>query len=651
MRRSPIALSLLALAFAGCSVESSDKVDDEGTSAGQEAALTDPGACPATRFIGPVGGSCGYHKTPRGIYNGTKLAPDTTMSSIRNQCVYEWKPYVAGDLPNATDIAVIPTTFDRDCNVVGALASPVGSSPEVLGPLHDAFVRAAGNAVLPRKITGGYGAPVRVAVVDSTPTKIDPLGKALKGTFDHGFAVGRVIRELTCPPDDGTKPNCVAQVANVLALPMTAVDVRDTVNGGYFGSQADLAKAIVTAVDGWSNRRRAIGSTEPSRLVINLSVGWDSLAAYDRSSTHPGQAWGAATVLASLNHAACKGALVVAAAGNRSGSTIESAGAMYPARWEFFPAPTEIQCRELEGTGYVPSPGTFPPAGVYAPLVYAVGGVDATDRPLVLSRPTGMPRLVAVGAEAVASVDSAGFTDNRTGTSMSTAVVTAAATAVWSYAPGLSPAQVMELVRKGATDLSVGAPLDVKTNVDFCLKGEVCGTRKRVTVAGAVAALCRDYPSICETAGSSLAKTVAPAYAGQSAKFAVSWSSIDPSLASVKSATNCEGPNCASPSASFYGSTTKPWVGPQPNSGGCDICAVNSWGGLFLILQDNWWNAGPAYLGVTTTNNASYSYTLTDLKQANAYQLSGYSGTINSAQLSFSPQPSFATMEQVMFVK
>lgn len=644
--RFPI-LSLLALTLVGCSIQNT--TEDDGETAGKAAALSDPGACPATRFIGPAALGCPTYKALNGQYKGTKLV-DSTVSAIASQCVLDFTPYPGKTFDPAVDPAAVPASFDRDCNVVGALGSPVGSSPTVLGPLHDSFISAAGGTTsFPRKITGGNPQSVRVAVVDSTPTKVDALGRAVKGTYDHGFAVGRVIRELTCPSDDPTRAVCVGQVANALALPLLEVDKRDAVNGGYFGAQSDLAKAIVLAVDGWTQRRALSPATEPNRLVINLSVGWDTDRGYERSLTHAGLSWGTQTVLNALKHASCKGALIIAAAGNRSGGPSESTGAMWPAQWESMAAPTRLECREFEGTG-LETVATFPPAGTYAPLVYAVGGVDATDRPLVLSRPSGMPRLVADGAEVVTKSGSI-YTDNLTGTSMSTAVVTAAAAAVWGYNPSLTPAEVMNIVRAGAIDLSEGAPVGVKTATDFCLKGQVCGPRTRVTVAGAVAAYCSMYPSACESGAVQKWKNaVKPAYGGQNPSWPGGWASIDSSLAAVNSASSCDAQSCTSPAAKYYGKITQPWVGPQPGKGGCDVCGITSFGGLFLILQDNWWNQ-PAYLGVQT-QTASYSYTVTPTQSATAYQLKGLDSSVTSAQLSFSPQSAtpYATMEQVMYM-
>lgn len=645
-------LPLLALVAVGCSVE---HFDEEGLTAGQSAAVIDDAACPATRFIGPTSGSCGYFKGPSGLYQGTKLF-DTSIPGLGTMCAYDWKPYVAGGLPTASDIAVVPPSYDRDCHVVGALASPVGSSPAVLGPLHDAFTRAAGATALPKLASGAQPQPIRVAVIDSSPSKIDG-GKAIVGTYEHGFDIGRVVRELTCPSDDPARPPCIGQVSSSLALPLLAPDKRDAVNGGYFGTQTDLARAIVAAVDGWTTRRRTT-ATEPMRLVLNLSVGWDSDRGYERSATHTGMSWATVAVVHALRHASCRGALVLAAAGNRSGGGTESNGAMFPAAWEAVRAPTMAECERFEGTTTEdPRLKVFAPAGTYAPLLFAVGGVDAADRRLALSRPTGMPRLVAHGAEVVTS-SSAGYSNNLTGTSMSTAVVSAAAAAAWAYAPTLAPAQLMSYVTSGAVDLSQSVPSGeaIKTSADFCLAGQVCGSIKRVTVAGSIAAVCASGYASCESGVvDPLKSKVLAAYAGKRPSWSTSWSTIDPKLAQKTSVgAECVGTNCALPSSKYVNQITKPWVGPQPGKGGCDVCGLTGFGDFYLVLTDPWWQMGPttAYLGVDSSTG-SYAYSVPVTQQASTYTLKGVDSgsTVYSAQLSFTPpsQTPYATMEQVMY--
>jgi len=647
-------LPLLALVAVGCSVDHAS--DEEGQIADNAAALSAP-ACSTTRFIGPVG-DCINIAAPNGTFMGSKLF-GATVPGLNTMCQYVWSSTFAST-PTAADLAVLPPSLDADCHVVSAEASPVGSSPAVLGPLHDAFVKAAGAASLPKTYSGAMPPAVRVAVVDSSPTKIDN-GRAINGKYEHGFDVGRVVRELTCPSDDPTRPPCIGQIASNLALPLTAPEKPDYANGGYFGSQGDLAKAIVQAVDGW-RARRARSLTEPARLVINLSLGWDRDRGYELSRRHSGYSWAALSVYNALRHASCRGALVIAAAGNRSGGSTESSGAMFPAAWEGVRAPTAEECKSFEGevTGDK-ALNVFPPTGTYAPLLYAVGGVDAADRPLSLSRPTGTPRLVAHGAEVVTQSASSGYSNNFSGTSMSAAVVTAAATAAWAYAPSLAPATLMSFVRKGAVDLSQNVPLNekVKTKADFCLAGQDCGTVTRVTVASAVAAVCGGVAGACQPGVvDPLQNTIVKAYGGKRPSWSDKWSNIDSKLSTnTMTVGKCAGSGCGDGTKTLLGKTAKPWVGPQPGKTGCDVCGLTGYGDFYLVLNDNWWDTwnydpGPAYLGVDTSAG-SFSYTMPVAEQTSTYSLQGIDPSVSvySTYLSFSPpyQDSYATMEQVMY--
>jgi hypothetical protein len=127
--------------------------------------------------------------------------------------------------------------------------------------------------------------------------------------------------------------------------------------------------------------------------------------------------------------------------------------------------------------------------GNYRPLVHAVGGLFGANSAMVSSREFGMPRLAAAASHAVAH-PRAGLSQLavRTGTSMSAAVASAAASLVWSYRPGLSPAAVMNVLystgasTSGASDFGASAPVEVH-RIDTCsavkhvcgLPGSTCG--------------------------------------------------------------------------------------------------------------------------------------------------------------------------------
>lgn len=170
----------------------------------------------------------------------------------------------------------------------------------------------------------------------------------------------------------------------------------------------------------------------------------------------------ALAVLEELEAAACQGALLVAAAGNNPLVSPQRRGPMLPAAWETLPAPDAARCGELLGpTAVLPSNA---PAGAYRPLVYAAGGVNDNDSPIVLTREDGLARVVApasllaafpanrseAGYAAVCGIGTAGglcdHTYPMTGTSVAAAVVSAAAAAVWAYQPTWDAHQVMDAV-------------------------------------------------------------------------------------------------------------------------------------------------------------------------------------------------------------
>src|SRR5262249_10576183 len=132
---------------------------------------------------------------------------------------------------------------------------------------------------------------------------------------------------------------CIGRVANHLALPRQAGDVVNTIQGGYYGTQTELAVALYRAVSAWM---MAPAATREPRLVLNLRVGWDSITAY--GGAYPGNnvaslAGPVRSVHAAITHAVCQGALVVSAAGNVSAGPSPTTGPMYPAGWERKPAP------------------------------------------------------------------------------------------------------------------------------------------------------------------------------------------------------------------------------------------------------------------------------------------------------------------------
>ena len=168
---------------------------------------------------------------------------------------------------------------------------------------------------------------------------------------------------------------------------------------------------------------------------MNLSLGWDpalgGLETPDSDIPAP-----ALAVRTALEHAVCEGALVIAAAGNRSGGPTEETGPLLPAAWEERAGPTRARCEAL---GVTTRDQNFPLPGqlAYRPLVFAAGGVRADDSPLFNSREGSEPRLVAFGdhvkVPAPGAQEGPLWTGLLTGTSVSAAVVSASVAAAWYY--------------------------------------------------------------------------------------------------------------------------------------------------------------------------------------------------------------------------
>jgi hypothetical protein len=656
-----LVLSAVWLSCAGCAVApdegSTQASDDTNRTVDSELSLTSA-ACTATRLVGPtIGGVCPVvGKGPTGQYTVTSLG-----AASLGYCVYDWHPDPGQGAPTAKDIARVPGKPDVDCNVVGALGGTVADGAAVKQPMQAKFAEMAGEvATLP---AAGASSPVavRVAVIDSSPTKspFSTLGRAVPGTSDHGYGVGRVIRELSCP-SDGTGGVCIGQIEAHLALPQLDAKTEDRVSGGYFGSQAQLAQAIVEAVDAWSSRRQG-SPREPTRLVINLSVGWDAGRGYETTTnakrltpglpappSHPSMA-----VRRALEHASCKGAIVIAAAGNRSG-TPSTGGAMYPAAWEAAEAPGRPACETIEGGAYFEErDAIFPTTSVYRPLLWAASGVDARDRPIAATRDKGIARLVAY-ADEVTAKDGNGFTRSFTGTSMAAAVVTAVATTAWGYAPTLTPAELMTGIYATGVDLGTAAPSDVATkSPSFCLGQCSSMTIRRVSLGQTLAAMCKGL-------GCTVVQKTTPAYQGSAPVWPAStWSSLDPQLAQPAEAKPCAPGTCSLPSGQQLTQTAMPWVDPQPGKTGCDVCGVTKLGTTYLVLNPDWWYQHPGSTATlqVTAGNATSSYQLTPQSPTAAYKLGGVtqSAPISSASLSFgvtssASNTSYATSEPLLLL-
>jgi subtilase family protein len=304
--------------------------------------------------------------------------------------------------------------------------------------LADEYVRQLGKVQFSKTATPA----VRLVFIDTQPTG-EGLPERPSRSW-HGYSMAHLARQLLC--GDPATP-CAVQFATRLALRydyynkdmIFSPDDPGKDAGGSLGRISDLATAIVAEVDHW--RRQ----DPDKKLILNLSVGWDGelheagrkadLDIRKASKLDPASL----AVYKALRYARRRGALVIAAAGNRRGGPEESTWPLLPAAWE------------LRRPSWLPF-------GLGPKRVYAVGGIDWQGLPLSISRFGGKPRRVAYGDHAVARIAEDESTRIYTGTSVSTAVVSAIAAALWQLRPELRPGGVMRRMARS------GEPLDSRAD-------------------------------------------------------------------------------------------------------------------------------------------------------------------------------------------
>lgn len=488
-------------------------------------------ACPANRSLAHLDATDRAPQCPGrvpgkgGVWAGQKLFPGAQAGALLERtCAFDWRSEIGAppDLESLNQYLLQMKYSTRpaepDCPVLAAMSEL--SDDAAVSKALMAATRAMGTETV--ALPPAPGGPARVAVIDTAAHPWEPYGR---DTYDHGRNVGAVIRQVGCPERGGP---CLLQIENHLALPRLAPDKVDLANGGYFGTRSELAAAL------WS----AVGKESSQPLVINLSVGWDSTSenggAYDKGPSELSLAAG--SVHAAITYAACRNALIIASAGNRSG---RGRGPTFPAAWETKPAPTADECRAYGASGPAPS------ASKYRPLLYAVSALDAKDRFLPNTRVGGRARLAAFGASVMAEDPARGHSSPMTGTSMAAAVVSGAAAAVLAYEPKLSPHDAMDLIYRAGWRL--------KESPEFCF-GAGCAAQHsvRVSACNALRALRPDV--VCRTLS---------AYGG-SAVSDRAWPSPGEKVEA--------SPLLAPP---VLQSKPAPWVGPQPGDDSCDVCRIN----------------------------------------------------------------------------
>lgn len=595
--------------------------------------------CPTRTVIWENPGRDGCPKPKDTNNDGGVWTGETTFFADGSSpyCKYTWnKPDLEPDFDELRDQLnpdhVPSLEPERDCPVVGVHASADPAPSGVLAvwePLRKSFWQLAGRSegpLAPLK----YGNKVRVAVLDTSQLEYEDMSLPPYGDADeHGRLVGRVIGDLSCPEatKEGLGLGCATEIKNYPAL--ARKDDQSVPNwfsgppeGGHYGTLTELAEAIERALADWNIARTQ--KDGPPRLVINLSVGWSPVYEPPASGSPTGEInpatlpLHARPVYTALARAACAGAVVVAAAGNRDLST--GFGMIYPAAWERAPAPSYGNCiekyplRAPRGTKPAQLP-IFPSGNAFAyrPLVYAAGALDALDQRAGVTRKGGVPRLAAYGVGVVTTEPrTGGVTRIKSGTSLSTAVTSAAVGLAWAYKPELRPDEIMKIVYESGTEVAPATELEPP----ICAGQSCSGPVRRVSVCAAAARVRCDTGDCGDTGPS--CKTL-PAGAADLPSPLVDWAGEGFHVEPISTPGTCPG----GPGSCNWGgdtSSAEPWVGPQPGSGGCDTCVYGNSDGAVSMALDIYARkcAYAMRVAVETTYDTTEVYTVTPPVAASA---------------------------------
>jgi hypothetical protein len=430
----------------------------------------------------PLDGKTGkpVARLPLAAQKDKAAAADVYTQAALGFCVYEWAEKTT--LPQTADFARIGAK--PECGFSTGMAATPAPPSDILRERAAAFERHArgvrqtawaGAAPTFARAVRHAGPRAFVAVVDASP-----FGATQPDRSGHGYAVSRVIADLACDKN----PDCEKTVIRpYVALPRIRTSsgdwVEDFKQGGFVGYFHDLFRAFRKALADWEkDAKDAKDAHKPEpKLIINLSLGWDPI------KTDPDSLENVYMQML-LERAYCRGVLVIAAAGNETGSE----GAVMPAALESQAPP---RC------------GASAPATIYRPLIHAVGAVDRYGERLALSRPWSEPRLVAYGSQVTVPTGAGqNLTPPLTGTSIAAAVVSGIAEVVWSARPRLDAAGVMTLIYESGDDLApVSASRHARNRTEVCLpKPRRCDawSVRRATLCGALKKLDPTAKMTCE---------------------------------------------------------------------------------------------------------------------------------------------------------
>jgi Subtilase family len=443
-------------------------------------------------------------------------------AALARLCAYAWTDRGKA-APDATDLGQLfatsgATEMTEDVPVVLQMFS--SEETALFTGLRNALRAQVGSASLLSAMPDGPR--VRVAVIDTAPDA--PAGYIAPGQSRHGDTLAHLIEDLVCRPvDNGPDRTCAAEVTTVLAMP------------GGAGTLSELSRAIERAVATWVNDRRAAPRTTPTRLILNLSLGWEDTPGIADCTTESSRivAPPARAVRGILQYATSQGALVIAAAGNDVGGPTPRTGLVCPARYQALP-------RDGDAT---------------QSLVLAVSGVDYQDHPLETARPAGITGIAGLGLGGVAWGPNDSVPPQLTGSSVSTAAVSAVSALVWAARPTWTTREVTQTVYAGGVD--VGTANECPRSLEHCRsrRTSACGA---LTVAGA-AVPCAAPPA---QPGSS------PVLTSEIAALTAAFGGLSPTSGTL-TATVDPLPRYSAPTVQL-----QPWTAPMPIAETCPVCVL-----------------------------------------------------------------------------
>ncbi|PRP93949.1 S8/S53 family peptidase [Enhygromyxa salina] len=571
--------------------------------------------CPKGRVVGYFGKSKGCPSPYKGappkdkywkvepMFKGSATLAATKGSPLGHYCRYVW--IEAGSAPGegSPDRALLdalPGKLGPDCRVF-----PQSPLARDLGPHYE---RAFAEGTEPVDTSGlAVGYPVRLEIVDTAPTQ------TLSGQADHGPTLAAIAAKLAsgCAVGLG-QPSCRRLVETQLGLPQTRTGP-DLANGGYYGYQSDLAEGVMRALD-------VINGVD-TKLVVNLSVGWEPTPGEFANPSPAVQA-----VRDTIGAARCSGALVVAASGNRPQGTCMSE-AVSPGAWAGEPGLDAAACNGLGVQNPVLGQAPYPFLHAATPLSWSGGN-------LADFREGSNAQLAAVGF--------AGFADGKrqygpiTGSSVSTVVVSAIATLVWSNYPDRGADEIM-----GAL---YGSGIATGRNADLALpsNSQIAPPRQRqVTACRALQHACQAWSGDQNAALTNCALSLFQTCANSSQAPVVdvgAWrQGFDTALGSAQvgqasgptwTARTCSGcdnrPKYMKRPQGSAAATTPLWVVPQPHKAPCPMCKIKS-DNVYLSLETT-------YDGMSLQNMSIQLYDATGASEVLYYDAANLP-TLSSTQV------------------